>query len=100
MRAAMSVYLLNQPDEIQLATALRNLLGQSQYVKFDALVAFAVSSGVAELQPELESLLGRGGSIRIVVGVSNKVTTVEGLRLLLELVNKGARVFIFHNDNA
>lgn len=96
----MPANLLNQPDDIQLADDLRNLLGQEQYDKFDALVAFAVSSGVLELQEALESLLGRGGSIRIVVGVSRKVTSVEGLKLLFELVQKGAEVFIFHNDTS
>jgi len=47
----------------------------------------------------LEGLLVRQGAIRIVVGVSNKVTTVEGLQLLLELAHKGAKVFVFHNDD-
>jgi len=34
------------------------------------------------------------------VGVSRRVTSVEGLRLLLDLVQKGAQVFVFHNDNS
>ena len=96
----MPGYLLNQPDDVQLATLLKELLRKPEVSRFDALVAFAVSSGVQQLQPELEALLARGGHVRIVVGVSNRVTTVEGLELLLESVKKGARVFVFHNDNA
>jgi HKD family nuclease len=95
----MPVHILNQPDDQQLASLLRQRLGIPELLKFDALVAFAVSSGVEQLQAELESLLGRGGRVRIVVGVSNKVTTAEGLQLLLELVHKGGNVFVFHNDN-
>ncbi|MFZ0913831.1 MAG: phospholipase D-like domain-containing protein [Candidatus Korobacteraceae bacterium] len=81
-----------------MAELLRKLLEDPDVMVFAALVGFAVSSGVRELQPGLESLLKRGGSPRIVVGVSNRVTTVEGLQLLLELAKKGAEVFVFHND--
>jgi HKD family nuclease len=94
----MRVQILNQPDDHQLAALLKRLLGAPKSLKFDALVAFAVSSGVEQIQSELEALLGRGGRVRIVVGVSNRVTTIEGLGLLLELVDKGANVFVFHND--
>lgn len=95
----MRTSLLNQPDDCQLAARLNELLEKPEFSKFEALVGFAVSSGVRQLQPRLEGLLVRKGTIRIVVGVSNKVTTVEGLQLLLELVHKGAKVFVFHNDN-
>ncbi len=96
----MSVHLLNQPDDCQLADSLRSLLNKTETLKFDALVAFAVSSGIQELHQELETFLGRGGSVRIVVGVSNRVTTVEALKLLLDLGRKGAKVFVFHNDHS
>jgi HKD family nuclease len=95
----MRTSLLNQPDDCQLAARLNELLEKPEFSKFEALVGFAVSSGVRQLQPRLEGLLVRNGTIRIIVGVSNKVTTVEGLQLLLELAHKGARVFVFHNDN-
>ena len=96
----MPTRLLNQPDDVQLATLLKELLRRPGVLRFDALVAFAVSSGVQELQQELEGLLARGGHVRVVVGVSNRVTTAEGLELLLESAKKGAQVFVFHNDNA
>ena len=95
----MPTFLLNQPDDGQLSVRLKELLAKPETSEFDALVAFAVSSGVRQLHAELASLLERGGSVRMVVGVSNRVTSVEGLQLLLELVGKGAKVFVFHNDN-
>lgn len=95
----MSTFLLNQPDDGRLSSLLKELLAKPELSEFDALVAFAVSSGVRQVQAELESLLKRGGAVRIVVGVSNKVTSVEGLTLLLGLVHKGANVFVFHNDD-
>ena len=96
----MSARLLNQPDDQQIGAILTQILADRAIVRFESLVAFAVSSGVQELQAALESVLAHGGTVRIVVGVSNRVTTVEGLRLLLGLVQKGAKVFVFHNDNA
>lgn len=96
----MRTYLLEQPDGGQMATFLRAILKKCPVMKFRALVAFAVTSGVVELKTELESLLAHGGSIEIVVGVSHRVTTAEGLALLLELAHKGAKVYVFHNDNA
>ncbi|MFI5070588.1 MAG: phospholipase D-like domain-containing protein [Terriglobales bacterium] len=96
----MPTRLLNQPDDGQLSVHLKSLLTNPEWQEFYALVAFAVSSGVVQLQTELESLLARGGRVRIVVGVSNRVTSVEALELLLQLTHKGAEVFVFHNDNS
>jgi len=95
----MRARLLNQPDDDQLSTVLKDLLQNPEVSRFEALVAFAMSSGVQQLQQEMETLLSASGNIRIVVGVSRRVTSVEGLGLLLRLVEKGAAVFVFHNDN-
>jgi HKD family nuclease len=95
----MLISIVSQPDDSRFGDQLNSLLSQSSFKNFIASVAFVTSSGAQSLQSQVEAFLKRGGKARFIVGVSRRVTTVEGLQVLLELVSKGADVRVFHNEN-
>ena len=58
----------------------------------DLAVAFAMTSGVALIEPWLRDLLGRGGRLRVVVGDYVDVTEPAALRRLSDL--EGADLYV------
>lgn len=59
--------------------------------QIDVVVAFAQRSGVAHLQPYLESAVERGAGVRILVSDYLNITQAQALRMLLDAAGGGAR---------
>jgi HKD family nuclease len=65
--------------------------------RVDVATAWARVTGVGHLLPGFKEVLGRGGRVRIVVGLDSDNTSFEGLAMLLTL-GKGAKVWVRHNE--
>ena len=96
---AMPISIISQPEDSRFGDELNSLFEEVVFTNFIASVAFVSSLGVLAIKDRVQAFLKRGGKARFIVGVSRKVTTVEGLQTLLELVSKGADVRVFHNEN-
>ena len=77
---------------------LRDELGMAD--KFDAVSAWVRVSGLDLLWPELESMLDRGGSCRIIVGIDRDNTSIEALRALaiLNAEREYAACYVRHDE--
>jgi len=83
----------------QLGAELDSLLKSGDYSDLTVVVAFLRSEGVDQLKSALEQFVGSGKKALFVVGISGRVTSYEGLKLLLETVKDGS-VTIFYNANS
>jgi HKD family nuclease len=83
----------------QLGAELISLLKSGDYSDLTVVVAFLRSEGVDQLKNALEQFVGSGKKALFVVGISGRVTSYEGLKLLLETVKDG-NVTIFYNANS
>lgn len=94
-----SVLLLPQLDGTPFAPHLRKEIGTAARV--DIATAWVRASGVRHIREALESLLARGGQLRIVVGLDADNTSIEGLRELAAigtLAPDNAEFFVRHNE--
>jgi HKD family nuclease len=91
--------LLPQLDGRPFGPRLRKELEAAQQV--DIAAAWVRASGVRHIREALEDLLGRGGSIRVVVGLDADNTSTEGLRELAAIGDAAperATFFVRHNE--
>lgn len=82
-----------------LGTTLIHSWHKSYLLNLSPLLLSLPALVLLALKEQTETFLKRGGKALFVVGVSRRVTTLEGLQVLLELVAKGADVRVFNNDN-
>src|SRR5205085_1638663 len=83
----------------QLGSELSALLGNDDYSRLTTVVAFLRSEGVAQLKDSMSGFKDSGKNIQFIVGISRRVTSYEGLKLLLEVSGHGS-VVVFHNSNS
>jgi HKD family nuclease len=83
----------------QLGAELISMLTSGEYSVLTIVVAFLRSEGVQQLKDALEKFVASGKKAIFIVGISGKVTSYEGLKLLLEIV-KGGYVAVFYNANS
>jgi len=91
--------IFNQPHKITIGDVLRGILGNNRVDSFDVfyiLVAYAKMSGVSRLQNEILKFKEKGGQVKAVVGIGNKNTSVQAVRLLHQLCNE---FYIYHNES-
>lgn len=91
--------LLPQLEGQPFGPRLRKELATAQQV--DIAAAWVRASGIRHIREALEELLGRGGSLRAVVGLDADNTSVEGLRELVaigEVAPQRASFFVRHNE--
>lgn len=87
--------ILNQPYGRNLGDVLIELL-HDNYNRFFVVVAYAKESGVRRLSESILQFRQNGGTVSVVVGIDQTNTSVEALRLLLEICDN---VFVYHNEN-
>lgn len=93
--------ILQPFSEQRLGEILKTALSEQGQLwsSFQAAVAFAKRSGVANLQNELQGFVDRGGYVRMVVGIDQYGTSIEALSdLLITIGNKG-EIWINHDSN-
>lgn len=83
----------------QLGAELVSLLDSGDYSDLTVVVAFLRSEGVEELKDSLKQFASSCKKTLFVVGISGRVTTYEGLKLLIDTLNNGS-VTVFYNSNA
>ncbi|HEV2991996.1 MAG TPA: phospholipase D-like domain-containing protein [Candidatus Angelobacter sp.] len=88
-----------QQKKQQLGTELMALLSKGAYNCLTIVVAFLRSEGVCQLEDALKKFVASGKKARFIIGISRKVTSYEGLKLLLKIGGEGS-VFVFHNSNS
>jgi HKD family nuclease len=86
--------------ERALGEVLKSALSDEMenYSSFQAAVAFVKRSGVQHIQDELRAFIGRGGFVRMALGVDYQGTSFEGLSDLLTTVGGEGDVFINHDE--
>lgn len=82
-------------DTLQLA--LRGDFGT--FVRFDAAIAFVKRSGVQHIASDLRDFVSRQGRVRLVVGIDQNGTSIEGLSDLLEAVGGQGEIWIVHSSD-
>ena len=82
----------------QLGSELNALLSSGSYTQFTVVVAFLRSEGVEELKERLQEFITTGVA-KFIVGISGKVTSYEGLKLLRDVLREDS-VSVFHNANS
>lgn len=98
----MRVQIVNQPaadrDE-WLGYNLRALLESSRengFVVFRLMVAFVKTSGLIRIASAMDSFKENGGHIEAVVGVDNRGTSKQALRMLYRLADE---VYVYHDTS-
>lgn len=93
--------ILQPFSEQRLGDILKAALnGQVQiWNSFQAAVAFAKRSGVQHIENELRSFVAKGGFVRMVVGIDQYGTSIEGLSVLLAAIGDQGEIWINHDSN-
>lgn len=85
-------------DEDTAAAVLRRLLADGEIARLAAVVAWARFRGLVRLRNELNEFRGRGGRLRIVVGIDEGgATLVPGLVAALRLFDDA---YVFHDPTS
>lgn len=67
---------------------------------FQAAIAFVKRSGVQHIEDELRAFIAQGGRVRLVIGVDQQGTSIEGLSDLLKIVGENGEIWINHEENS
>lgn len=89
---------INQPRGGVLGEELQEILNHradNGFEFFYIIVAYVKKSGVTRLQPHMEQFKRDGGKIKAVVGISQKNTSFQGLKLLLPICDE---IYVYHNE--
>ena len=96
----MPEFLHNPFGSKRLGALISDELANPQWDCFRAAVAFVSSSGINHIDGPLRDSAGRGGKIRMVVGVDLGGTTQEGLTALLSAAGASAELRVLHNQGS
>ena len=88
--------IIDQPDGGSVGAKIIELLeDESQiFTDFYIVAAYAKRSGVSRLMRQICSFRESGGTVRAVIGIDQKNTSYQGLKLLLQICDE---VWIYHN---
>lgn len=96
----MRVEILGQPiwdHDRWLGYRLRSLLGNAGATRFDTLrilAAFAKTSGVSRIANALIAFRQHGGRISAIIGIDQRATSKQALRMLLDLTDE---LLVYHD---
>lgn len=91
------VRIINQPIALRMGDIIKTSLANSgSFDCFYFIVAFAKKSGVSRIQEAMQSFKDNGGVIKGAIGIDSEGTSIQGLRLLLQLTDE---VYIYHDKN-
>lgn len=91
--------IINQPRDGNLLTQLVGLLtGQDNFrgYRFFIVSAYAKKSGTDLLSAAIKFFREKGGEVISVIGVDQRNTSIQALRVLLSICDK---LYIYHNNN-
>jgi hypothetical protein len=91
-----TVDFLCQPYDARRSTGafVRRVLLDRQFDSFTAVVAWARFGGIGRIGDDLDSLRGRGGVARLIVGIDEGIATRPGLLLALRHFSE---VYVLHD---
>lgn len=90
---------IHQPTStVRLGDYLKTHLQQEEWTHFRAAVAFVKYSGTRHIRDVLISF-SHHANVKISVGIDLGGTSMEGLRDLLESVEKRGEIWVYHNEN-
>ena len=94
----MDLHLVTQPyaDSTTVVDFLRRLTRDPAIRHLDIVVAWAKRSGFAQVEAALRQFTARGGTIRIITGISGGRATKQGLHLVQEIATQA---FVFHHPS-
>ncbi len=81
-----------------MGTELKKILENNKeygFKTFYVIVAYVKSSGVKHLKDQINAFKATNGYTKAVVGIDQKNTSYQGLKLMLSLFDE---IYIFHND--
>ena len=88
--------VIGQPGDGSVGAELIANLEQSDWTTFRGVVAFAKVSGVKHIASDLHAFAGRAGSdVRVTVGLSGQVTSLEGLQDLWRLLDQRGSLYVY-----
>ncbi len=91
--------IINQPHGSQLGNRLNLILEQNDENKFETfliVVAYVKRTGVAHLKESIDKFRASGGKVKAIVGIDQRNTSVQGLRLLHTLCDE---IWVYHNES-
>ncbi|HZQ82524.1 MAG TPA: phospholipase D family protein [Gaiellaceae bacterium] len=91
----MRVSFLSQPyaDGRDLEGFLLESFRDTSFNRLDAAVAWAKRSGLGRLEGGMREFRMRGGTIRLIIGISEGGATAQGLQMVAELADEA---YVFH----
>ena len=92
---AVPISFVSQPydDDFDLLDFFEVVASDDRLVRMDTVVAWAKSSGVEALRSSVQAFRGRGGHVRVIVGISLGGTSKQALASILELADDA---YVFH----
>ena len=90
--------ILNQPHSATMGAELKKILennSENGFQTFYVIVAYVKSSGVSHLEDSIKKFKETGILTKAVVGIDQKNTSYQGLKLMLSLFDE---IHVFHNN--
>jgi len=88
--------IFNQPHSRLFGEKLQEILLSGNFDTFYMMVAYVKEGGVIRLKPFVEKFKLSGGIVKAVVGIDQKLTSIQGLALLMPLCDK---IYVYHSEN-
>ena len=88
--------MFNQPHSRLFGEKLQEILLSGNFDTFYMIVAYTKESGVIRLKPFVETFKLSGGVVKAVVGIDQKLTSIQGLALLMPLCDE---IYVYHSEN-
>ena len=88
--------IFNQPHSRLFGEKLQEILLSGNFDTFYIIVAYVKESGVIRLKPFVEKFKSVGGIVKAVVGIDQKLTSIQGLALLMPLCDE---IYVYHSEN-
>lgn len=91
--------IINQPHKANLGDKLRELLslqGEFSFDNFYVIVAYVKKSGVMQIKESVEFFRKNGGNIKVVAGIDQKNSSLEGISNLFEISDE---LYLYHSES-
>ena len=88
--------MFNQPHSRVFGEKLQEILLSGNFDTFYMIVAYVKESGVIRLKPFVDKFKSSGGIVKAVVGIDQKLTSIQGLALLMLLCDE---IYVYHSEN-
>ena len=96
IQETIAMEMFNQPHSRVFGEKLQEILLSENFDTFYMIVAYVKESGVIRLKPFVEKFKSSGGIVKAVVGIDQKLTSSQGLALLMPLCDE---IYVYHSEN-